>query len=420
MAPSHGPLSGGSRRPATSVSRFRAAALTAWFGAAGLLLASCSGAGDGGTGGTQALGGSGSAARSSTGGSGAGGASGKGGSGSGGISGTGGSASGGISGSGGSASGGGSGTGGSGGFGGAAGHGGAGGAAGAPGSGGSSATGGAVGSGGTTGTGGAGGRRRCRQRDPLCLADRQRLEPGHDGAAAADRGQGARPRARNDRRHDGRHHGLPARRHLPADQHAGVHQRRLGPERPLRQVPGLHGRAADHHGRTAHHRLDGIQRGNGIYTASGITTPFRQLYVNGVKAIRARTPNLGSNGAFAFNRLTGADNTNAEHPGRELRGLELEQLHQGRDARHDRLGRQHPPPRLATRRRAAPPISRSRAPRAPSCSCGRSRTSAGSSAGSPSTATTSRTRSSSSTSPASGTSTRARASSPTSRARART
>ena len=49
--------------------------------------------------------------------------------------------------------------------------------------------------------------------------------------------------------------------------------------------------------------------GNGIYSASGGTTPFRQLYVNGVKAIRARSPNLGANGAFAFNRLTGADNT---------------------------------------------------------------------------------------------------------------
>ena len=49
--------------------------------------------------------------------------------------------------------------------------------------------------------------------------------------------------------------------------------------------------------------------GNGIYSASGVTTPFRQLYVNGVKAIRARSPNLGANGAFAFNRLTGADNT---------------------------------------------------------------------------------------------------------------
>jgi hypothetical protein len=49
--------------------------------------------------------------------------------------------------------------------------------------------------------------------------------------------------------------------------------------------------------------------GNGIYSASGVTAPFRQLYVNGVKAIRARSPNLGANGAFAFNRLTGADNT---------------------------------------------------------------------------------------------------------------
>ena len=49
--------------------------------------------------------------------------------------------------------------------------------------------------------------------------------------------------------------------------------------------------------------------GSKIYTVNGITTPFRQLYVNGVKAIRARSPNLGSNGALAFNRLTGADNT---------------------------------------------------------------------------------------------------------------
>jgi hypothetical protein len=48
---------------------------------------------------------------------------------------------------------------------------------------------------------------------------------------------------------------------------------------------------------------------NGIYTATGISAPFRQLYVNGLKAIHARTPNLGTNGAFAFNRLTGADNT---------------------------------------------------------------------------------------------------------------
>jgi GH141 insertion domain len=49
--------------------------------------------------------------------------------------------------------------------------------------------------------------------------------------------------------------------------------------------------------------------GNGVYSASNVTTPFRQLYVNGTKAIRARSPNLGTNGAFAFNRITGADNT---------------------------------------------------------------------------------------------------------------
>jgi hypothetical protein len=48
---------------------------------------------------------------------------------------------------------------------------------------------------------------------------------------------------------------------------------------------------------------------NGIYTATGITARFRQLYVNGVKAIRARSPNLGANGAPAFNRLTAADDT---------------------------------------------------------------------------------------------------------------
>src|SRR5947199_337857 len=33
-----------------------------------------------------------------------------------------------------------------------------------------------------------------------------------------------------------------------------------------------------------------------IYSATGVTTPFRQLYVNGVKAVRARSPNLGANG----------------------------------------------------------------------------------------------------------------------------
>ena len=46
-----------------------------------------------------------------------------------------------------------------------------------------------------------------------------------------------------------------------------------------------------------------------IYYATVTMPAFRQLYVNGVKAIRARTPNLGANGAPNFNRLTGYDST---------------------------------------------------------------------------------------------------------------
>ena len=48
---------------------------------------------------------------------------------------------------------------------------------------------------------------------------------------------------------------------------------------------------------------------NGVYSTSGITSNFRQLYVNGVKAIRARSPNLGANGAANFNRISGFDKT---------------------------------------------------------------------------------------------------------------
>ena len=55
--------------------------------------------------------------------------------------------------------------------------------------------------------------------------------------------------------------------------------------------------------------MDGVRRDNNIYSASAGTTAFRQLYVNGVKAIRARTPNLGANSAPNFNRLTGYDST---------------------------------------------------------------------------------------------------------------
>jgi hypothetical protein len=48
---------------------------------------------------------------------------------------------------------------------------------------------------------------------------------------------------------------------------------------------------------------------NTIYSASASLPPFRQLYVNGVKATRARSPNLGTNGAANFNRLSGFDST---------------------------------------------------------------------------------------------------------------
>ncbi len=48
---------------------------------------------------------------------------------------------------------------------------------------------------------------------------------------------------------------------------------------------------------------------NNIYSVSAGTTAFRQLYVNGVKAIRARSPNLLANNVANFNRLSGWDKT---------------------------------------------------------------------------------------------------------------
>jgi hypothetical protein len=45
----------------------------------------------------------------------------------------------------------------------------------------------------------------------------------------------------------------------------------------------------------------------GLYSAPAGTTAFRQLYVNGVKGIRARTPNLLPNGVANFDRLSGWD-----------------------------------------------------------------------------------------------------------------
>jgi hypothetical protein len=46
---------------------------------------------------------------------------------------------------------------------------------------------------------------------------------------------------------------------------------------------------------------------NRVYSANTSATAFRQLYVNGVKAIRARSPNLGTNGEANFERLSGWD-----------------------------------------------------------------------------------------------------------------
>ena len=274
-----------------------------------LALASCSGTSDGsGTGGMSGLGGSGSGGSSGSGGLGTGG-SGSGGSGSGGVSGTGASASGGHSGAGGTASAGASGTGGSVGSGGAAGHAGSGGAAGASGRGGSSATGGATGSGGTTGTGGAAGGGGGVASGTLYVSP-----TGND----ANPGTMAQPLRTVGKARDlvrGMTAGMTA--DLTVYLRGGTYQ----------QTSTLTFTNADS-GQNGHYvkylAYTGEQpiitggapitgwtaASNGIYTASGITTPFRQLYVNGVKAIRARTPNLGTNGALAFNRLTGADNTN--------------------------------------------------------------------------------------------------------------
>lgn len=45
----------------------------------------------------------------------------------------------------------------------------------------------------------------------------------------------------------------------------------------------------------------------GIWKATGVTSRFRQLYVNGTKGIRARMPNLGTGGSANFYRLTKVD-----------------------------------------------------------------------------------------------------------------
>ncbi|HVV52374.1 MAG TPA: right-handed parallel beta-helix repeat-containing protein [Polyangia bacterium] len=279
---------------------FRALAIRAGVGAAGLLLASCSGAGGAGTGGTTGSAGNTSVggASGNSGGAGAGGASGEGGSGSGGVPGAGGSATGGSA------------TGGSGGFAGAAGHGGTGGVGGGPGTGGSTATGGAVGSGGTSGTGGGAGAGGAGSAAIYVSPSGSDTNPGtlalpiHTLTKAQSLVRTMNGAMQSDITVYLRGGTYPVTSTLVfsnADSGQNGHYVKYlayPGEQPL--ITG--GQPIT--GWTA------SSGGNGVYMAGGITTPFRQLYVDGVKAVRARTPNLGSNGALAFNRLTGADDTN--------------------------------------------------------------------------------------------------------------
>lgn len=48
-------------------------------------------------------------------------------------------------------------------------------------------------------------------------------------------------------------------------------------------------------------------QGKNIWKAEGVTSRFRQIYVNNTKAIRARLPNLGANNSANFYRLTKVD-----------------------------------------------------------------------------------------------------------------
>ena len=45
----------------------------------------------------------------------------------------------------------------------------------------------------------------------------------------------------------------------PGDEHAHFRERRFGPERPLRQVPGVPRRATDYHGRPARHGMEALR-----------------------------------------------------------------------------------------------------------------------------------------------------------------
>ena len=83
-----------------------------------------------------------------------------------------------------------------------------------------------------------------------------------------------------------------------------------------------------------------------IYQATGITFNFRQLYVNGVKAVRARTPNQQNGNAANFWRLTGYDGTAENIQVESSQGFELEQFYARRNGIDPLLGRQYSATRL--------------------------------------------------------------------------
>ena len=135
--------------------------------------------------------------------------------------------------------------------------------------------------------------------------------------------QRARPRARHDRRDDRRHH----RRTCAA---ARIRRRATltfanadsGKNGFYVKYVAYTGRAADHHGRAAHHRLDAVRRGeqhlHGQRDHDAVPAALRQRRQSDSRA----QPEPGRERRADFNRLTGADDTGAEHPGRGVGGRE--------------------------------------------------------------------------------------------------
>jgi len=136
-------------------------------------------------------------------------------------------------------------------------------------------------------------------------------QPGTLAAPFRTLRQSPRCRADSEQRHDWRHCRLPARRHLS-----------LGPVRlPLLPfdsgTKGFYVKYLNYPGETP--LLTGGQPIGGwtvsdstknIWQATGVTSRFRQLYVNGTKATRAaHAPIWGQEAPANFNRITGSDQT---------------------------------------------------------------------------------------------------------------